>query len=138
LVELDVESMIKKGIVNTSNQKARLSEIIVRNHFKKYSIDLAGENCKNPFDGICPNGMKYDVKSARLNKTFYQFVTDNEYKDEIEIYYLLAFNEDYTKLNYGWRVPGDIIESTMFYVGTSWANFTIDNMKEYDITDRII
>lgn len=138
LVGLDVESMVKKGIVETTNQKARLGEMIVRDHFKNHPIDLAGENCNSSCDGICPNGKIYDVKSSVLymEYKYYSFNTRNKYKEEIEIYYLLGFNEDYTKLEYGWRIPGEIIEGNHFYIGsTHRSEFNVKNMKQYDITN---
>lgn len=139
LVELDVDSMVKKGIIETDNQKARLAEIKVKNHFKIHPVDLAGENCKSPWDGICPNGMNYDVKSSKLYfKGNYKFATRNKYKEEIEIYYLLGFNEDYTKLNYGWRIPGEIVDKDWFNVGSSSkSKFDIDDMEKYNITDKL-
>lgn len=59
LVELDFEAMVKKGIVKNEHQKARLSEIIIRDHFKNKPMDLSGDKCDNPCDGICPNGKTY-------------------------------------------------------------------------------
>ena len=139
LVELDVESMVRKGIIETIDQKRRFSEMIVRDHFKEKPVDLAGENCHSHCDGICPNGKYYDVKSSGLhNDTQYIFGTNNKYKEKIEIYYLLAFNEDYTKLNYGWRIPGEIVEKDRFLVGLGYrAKYNIGNMKQYDITDKL-
>jgi hypothetical protein len=140
LVGLDVESMVKKGIIETIEQKRRFGEMIIRDHFKEYSIDLAGENCRSHCDGICPNGKNYDVKSSRFYKDYkrYEFGIKNKYKDEIEIYYFLAFNEDWTKLNYGWRIPGEFVASSAFTVGTNLGyEFTVDNMEEYDITDEL-
>lgn len=139
LVELDVDSMVKKGVLETKQQKARLAEIKVLEHFKKRPIDLAGENQNSPFDGMCPNGMNYDVKSSGLRgKVCYAFNTGNKYKEEIELYYFLAFNKDYTKLDYGWRVPGEMVESSMFYVGLNYNyEFNIGNMEEYDITAKL-
>lgn len=69
LVELDTESMIRKGVLDTNNyQKARLTEILVIEHFtNKGAIDLSGENCNSPIDGICPKGLEYDVKSSKLD-----------------------------------------------------------------------
>lgn len=49
-------------------------------------------------------------------------------------------NEDYTKLEYVWRIPGEIAEKGQFIVGlNSWSRtkFTVDN-KEYDIIDKLI
>lgn len=141
LAGLDVESIVKKGIIEISDQKARFAEIIIRDHFKKSPIDLAGENKNSPCDGICPNRMTYDVKSSKLYKgKDYIFRTNNKFKDDIEIYYFLAFNEDYTELRYVWRIPGEIVESSSFYVwlsDLSRRKFTVENLKEFDITDKI-
>lgn len=136
-VGLDVDLMGKQ----CDSYRGRIAEIKVINHFKQHPIDLAGENCNSPCDGVCPNGKTYDVKSSKLRiGGYYSFSTTNKYKDEIEIYYFLGFNEDWTKLMYAWRVPGDIVEGTMFHIGlNSWSHtkFTVENMKEYDITDKI-
>jgi hypothetical protein len=138
LVGLDVESMIKKGVLITNNQKARLSEMMVVSHFEKNPIDLAGDNCHSPCDGICPNGKTYDVKSApkAYKGPYYNFVIKNKLREEIKIYYLLAFNEDWTKLNHVWRIPGEIVEKDNFYIGIYGGEFNIENMEEYEITDR--
>jgi len=139
LVGLDVESMVKNGIVKTTAQKARFTEIMVRDHFKQYPTDLSGENCLSPCDGICPNGKMYDVKSSKLHKgKYWVFMSKNKYKEEIEIYYYLAFNSDWTKLKYIWRIPGEIVESDYFYLGLSNNyKFNVKNMKEYEITKNI-
>jgi hypothetical protein len=141
LVGLDIESTVKKGILVTNQQKGRFAEMIIRDHFKRYSIDLAGENCLSNCDGICPNGKIYDVKSSGFGKEWkrWQFGTNNKYKDNIEIYYFLAFNIDYTELMYTWRVPGEIVEGNSFKVyidNTAHGEFTIKNMEEYNITDN--
>lgn len=83
LVGLDVDSMVRKGVIETEDQKARLAEILVRDSFSKESIDLSGENKLSPYDGICPNGKVYDVKSSKVQS-------------------LLAFNEDWTELLHAW------------------------------------
>lgn len=140
LVGLDVDSMVKKGIVENNYQKGRFAEITIRDSFDNPSIDLAGENCNSHCDGICPKGLYYDVKSSGLDFTgrFYLFHISNKHKDKIEIYYFLAFNKDYTKLEYGWRIPGDIVESNLFCVGLNFRyKFNIENMKQYDITDKL-
>lgn len=140
LVGLDVDTMVKQGIVVTTNQKARLAEIMIRDHFKKNPVDLSGQNQNSPCDGICPNGKMYDVKSSKLYKgTHWRFRTDNKYKEEIEIYYFLAFNKDYTKLEYTWRVPAEIVEKDNFYIGLNPSyEFDFEEMEEYNITDRFI
>lgn len=139
-VGLDVESMVKNGIIETEDQKGRFGEIIIRDHFKKHPIDLAGENKNSPYDGICPNGLKYDVKGSKLYiEGYLAFGTSNIYKDKIEIYYLLAFNEGYTELIYAWRIPArKVVDRDGFKIGLkSNYKFNIENMKEYDITDNI-
>lgn len=138
LVGLDTETMVKKGILDTPDQKARLAEKMILEHFDKNPVDLSGENCRSSCDGICPNGKTYDVKSSKLiRNAYWQFDTDNKYKEEIEIYYFLAFNEDYTKLEYAWRVPGEIVEKDNFYVGMYGGKFNVGNMIEYEITDKL-
>lgn len=131
---LDVDLMGLQG----SSYKARLAEIKVRDHFKQHPIDLAGENRNSPCDGICPNGKTYDVKSSKLyNAGYYLFNIRNIYKEEIEIFYFLAFNKDYSKLEHAWRVPGEIVEKDYFYIGiSSRREFNIENMKSYDITNK--
>lgn len=139
LVELDVDSMVKNGTLETSSQKARFAETIVIDHFKEHPIDLAGKNCNNPCDGVCPNGKTYDVKSSKFyKKGYWSFGTNNKYKKEIEIYYFLAFNEDWTRLRYGWRVPGEIAGKDNFYIGLNPSyEFDLEDMEDYDITDKL-
>lgn len=84
--------------------------------------------------------MIYDVKSSRLDNVLrrYHFNTNNKYKEAIEIYYLLGFNRNWTKLNYGWRIPGEIAEKDSFPVGLNSSHeFNIENMKKYDITEKL-
>lgn len=132
LAGLDIDLTGRQG----DQYRGRVAEIKVINHFKQYPIDLSGENRLSPCDGICPNGKTYDVKGSKLHEnTKYKFNTNNKYKEEIEIYYFLAFNFDWSKLEYVWRVPGEIVEGTIFYIGlNSNYKFNIENMKEYDIT----
>jgi hypothetical protein len=137
LVGLDVESIVKKGVIETADQKARFSEIIVRDHFERYPVDLAGENKNSPCDGICPNGKIYDVKSSALDGTIYNFHTGNKYGERIEIYYLLGFkNENYRKLNHGWRIPGEIVDRESVHIGIR-GRLNIYNMEKYEITDKL-
>ena len=139
MVGLDVEAMVKRGIIKTPDQKARISEIIIRDHFKTNTVDLAGENKLSLCDGICPNGKTYDVKSSKLyTRGFWSFSTDNKYKEEIEIYYLLAFDKDYSELMYAWRITAwEVIEKNALIVGLKPNyRFNIKNMK-YDITENI-
>lgn len=136
LAGLDVDLMGRQG----NSYRGRQAEITIINHFKNKPTDLSGENYHSPCDGICPNGVTYDVKSSKLNGgKYYQFGIRNKYKDKIQIYYLLAFNEDYTKLIYVWRIPALIVaRKDTFYVGLSSSyEFNVENMKEYKITDKI-
>lgn len=133
--------LVKKGIVKTYQQKARLAEIIVKDHFKENPVDLAGKNQNSSCDGICPNGKSYDVKSSALHiGGILSFGTANKHREDIEIYYFLGFNEYYTKLMHAWRVPGELVKESMFHVGLtsqSRRKFTIENMKEYEITEKL-
>lgn len=138
LVGLDIDSMVKKGIVETSQQKARLSEIYILNHFnKKGSIDLSGNNCKSPFDGICPEGETYDVKSSSLLIDRWIFDLDNTYREDIKWLYLCAFDKYYNNLLYVWRVPSTFTDQNKLYIELdNNREFNIKNMEEYDITEK--
>lgn len=138
---LDIDLMGCQG----NKYKGRQAEIIVLNHFKNHPVDLAGENQNSYCDGICPNGDLFEVKSAKFETKgkHYHFVTRNKDKDDdkeaIQWYYLLAFNRDYTKLDYAWRIPGEMVDKDHFYVYIYDLSkgFNIENMKEYDITERL-
>lgn len=134
LAGLDIDLMGKQG----GTYRGRLAEIKVIDHFRQHPIDLSGENHNSPCDGICPNGKTYDVKSSKLyDGTHYHFNTRNKYKEEIEIYYFIAFNEDWAKLEYVWRVPGEIVEKDQFYIGLNRNyEFNIENMEKYNIIDK--
>lgn len=143
---LDLDTMTKNEIIETNNQKGRFAEICVIQHFVQHPIDLAVENHNSPYDGICPNGLIYDVKSSSLHNigNYYEFGIRKQYNKEIEkieIHYLLAFNEDYTVMMHAWRIPTlDIIHKDTLYIGYnpwSHAEFTVENMKKYDITEKI-
>lgn len=138
LVELDVDSMVKKGIIETRQQKARLSEICILNHFNtKGSIDISGNNCNSPFDGICPKGETYDVKSSSLLIDYWIFNIDNKYREDIEWLYLCAYDKYYKNLLYVWRVPGNFTDKDKLYIGLdNNREFNIRNMEEYDITKK--
>ena len=146
MIGLDLDTMVKNGSIETNNQKGRFAEISVIKHFVQQPIDLAGKNHSSPYDGICPNGLIYEVKSSSLHKigNYCEFGIrghKNKEIEEIEIYYLLVFNEYYTELLYAWRIPTlNIIHRDTLYIGLnplSHAEFTIKNMKEYDITENI-
>lgn len=143
IVGLDVDSMVRRGIIETSDQKGRLGEIFVLEHFKEIgSIDLSGENKDSPCDGICPKGFNYDVKTAHFDGSCWHLQLKNVNRDKIEWFYLLAFNKGFTKLSFAWRIrASDIIENIErgeIYIGLNddYTN-NLENMKKYEITDKI-
>jgi len=140
LVGMDLDTRVMQGYLDTNQEKGRHAEINVINHFMQHPIDLAGENCTSPCDGICPNGKTYEVKSSKLYiGGYYTYCANNKHKDSIKIYYFLAYNDDGI-LRYMWRVPGEIVENDYFYVSIndtrSRAKFTVENLKEYNIIDK--
>ena len=136
LVGIDVDAMVRKGVINTKYQKGRFFEIYVKEHFIEYSVDVSGDNCSNPFDGICPKGFIYDAKSARLINGCWTYNLGKN-RGGIDFFYIGAFNEDYSELMYVWRIPGNFFEGNSFCIGLSISReFNIENMKEYEITDK--
>lgn len=142
LVGLDIDSMVRKGILETNLQKARLFELYIKEHFEKEPIDLSGENSNSPYDGICSKGQIYDAKSSKLyygKYWLFQFynIFSNIKKEKIEWYYLGAFNDDYSKLLHVWRVSSKIVENDKFYIGIEdHYKYNIKNMKKYEITEK--
>jgi hypothetical protein len=106
LVGFDVDSMVKEGNVSSSYHKARLTELLVFNSFqeKHKAVDLSGKNPNSIFDGLCPRGMSYDVKSASLKADGLRYHFRNKEFDKIEYFYLVAVNEEYTKIYYIWLI----------------------------------
>lgn len=143
LVEMDLDTRIRQGYCNNKIENGRSWEIMVGEMFDNKHIDLSGEYYKSTYDGICPNNQIYEAKSAELRIDGkwqgWSFATRNKDKgDDIEAiqwYYFGAFNKGRTQLIYVWRVPGDIVEGNRFIVGKYGGKFTVENMKEYDITD---
>lgn len=139
LVGLDTSTLVKKGIVQNYDQKARLAELYIKELFQDACIDLSGNNKNNPIDGICPKGQIYDVKSSRLlNDNCFLYSFRNKEKEDIEYYFLLGFNDNYTELLHVWRVPGEIIETLSLRIGINDGSgkFNVRNMIEYEITDK--
>lgn len=134
LVGLDVESIVRKGIVETNQQKARLFELYIREHFIEESIDLSGKNCTSCIDGICPKGQTYDAKSTALFRDLYWSFYLNKI---VDYYYLGGFDKDFRKLLYVWIIPGDFTEKTRLYIGIRPNyRYNIENMKEHEITEK--
>ena len=142
MVSLDVDSTTKLNILDNNYQKGRQAEIMVINHFKNSPTDLSGMNCLSHCDGICPNGMTYDVKSSKLHNIgngVFHFDIRNKYKEKIEIFYCLGFNENRANLIYSWRIPNDIINNDYLkiHISPSEAKFNTNNMKKFEITDKV-
>lgn len=140
MVGLDIDTMIKQGILQNNNYKGRLFEILINDTFENKSIDLSGDNCMSPFDGLCPNGASYEAKSAGLIEEYGWAFHISRYK-YIEWYYFGAFDKDYTELIHVWRVPNEIVEKEekdRFYIGLHDSKFNVRNMIKYEITDKFI
>lgn len=138
LAEMDIDTMARQKNFSNNIYKGRHWEIMIMDMFQNKSIDLSGNNCNSPFDGICPNGKTYDAKSSKLyDNDYWLFPIYNKDKETIEWYYFGAFNKDYTELLHVWQVPGEVIENNYLYVGKgTYSKFNMENMKEYEITDR--
>ena len=143
IIGLDIDSMVRKGVIETNDQKARLGEIFVLDHFEEIgSIDLSGENKKSSCDGICPKGYNYDVKTSYFDGVYWTFILKNINIDKIEWFYLLAFNNDFTKLLFTWRIHAsdlvEDIEKGYIQIGykSNYLN-NIENLREYEITEKI-
>ncbi len=147
LVGMDLDTRVMQGHLETETEKGRFAEIIIKEMFDNRGKDISGEIHKSPFDGICPTGQIYEVKSSGLLEhkgwVFWKFGTENKDKDDnieaIQWYYLIAFNKDYTKILYVWRIPGEIMEKHIIMVSAYGSNseFNVSNMTEYDITDDL-
>src|SRR3990167_1080369 len=137
LVGSDTDSMVRKGIIETKQQRGRLGEILVLEHFHEKATDLSGENYISFADGICPKGEIYDVKSSKLYDSYYQFDFRNTYREDIEWFYLLGFNKDYSKLEHVWIIPGNFTDEDSMIIGIG-NNYTynVENMGEYEITEK--
>lgn len=135
LVGLDTESIARKGIVETHQQKARLFELYIREHFTEESIYLSGKNCTSYIDGICPKGQTYDAKSRALFRDLYWSFYLNKI---VDYYYLGGFDKDYRKLLYVWRIPGDFTEKSRLYIGVGDNyRYNIESMKKHEITEKL-
>lgn len=143
LREMDLDSRVKRGKLESSIEKGRWVEIMIREMFDNKGIDLSGIYCNSYCDGIDPDGQTYDVKSIGFSKerNRWSFITMNHDKDDdieaIQWYYFVAFSTDYTKLLYMWKVPGEIVDKDIFHVGMhNGYEFNVENMKKYEITEE--
>ena len=133
LVGLDVDTIVRKGIVRTTDQKARLAEMNVLENDEKMARDLSGRNCSSHFDGISKDGI-YDVKGSKLyEEKYWRFLLDKC----VDHYYLLAYDKDYKRLLYKWKIPGDFTEEDHIVIGiNSNYKYNVENMKEFEITEK--
>lgn len=146
LIGQDLDSIVMKGILENTNQKARLAEIFVLQHDESF-IDLAGDNRTSSIDGICPKKQTYDVKSSKFHARGYWMYILNKI---VDFYYLFAFNYNWTELLHTWRIPGIMdmdIRNTQnhLYIGYGKCHghykgyeYNIENMKEYEITEKFM
>ncbi len=139
LVGLDIDTIVIKGILDTNKQKARWFEIMVKEHFENESKDLSGDNCTSPFDGICPRGQTYDAKSSKFDGGCWKYCFSNLYIGGIDWFYLGGFNNNFKKLLYVWRIPGNFIDKNTIQIGIrNRFRYNIVNMKEYEITEKFL
>lgn len=130
-VELDTDSMIRKGFLENSNQRSRLFELQIKEYLGNKVIDLSGQNHSNTFDGIY-KGEIYEVKYSTLMRgRFYQYLLDKC----VDNYYLGAFNKDFENLKHVWKIPGDFRDGLLgfLYVGVdNKYEHNIINMRKYE------
>ncbi len=141
LVGLDVDAMVKKGILPSEYHKGRLFEMIVlESPIMKGAIDLSGDNCNSPVDGICPKGEIYNAKSSGLvDGRYWVYNMDSIYRYKTEWFYLGGFDKDYKNLLHVWRIHVDFIDGNSLIIGLdNNYRFNIENMKEYEITDKFM
>lgn len=139
LLGLDTDTMVRKGILDTRQQKGRLFEMIVLElPSMEGATDISGTNYGSTFDRICPKGHIYDAKSSKLYVGgYWSFSLKGADRYEIEWFYLGAFDKDYNKLLHAWRIPGDFTEGDYMTIGIgSNHGYNIGNMREYEITEK--
>lgn len=155
LVGFDVDSVVKEGKLPSGYHKGRLGELLVFNSFKdkNKAVDLSGTNCNSIFDGLCPKGKSYDVKTASLvfNEKYidsggFAFHLRNREIKKIDYFYLVAVDEEYTKVYYIWLIPRKDIENVKdtLYISLSkvhtYDKYLVDfskcNLDFLNSTDR--
>lgn len=143
ILGFDTDSLVRRGIIRTVQQKGKLGVIFVVDCYKeiKGMKDLTEEDYDSPYDIISSEGTG-DVKTSKFyiseNRWFFSLRNENIY--QIKYFYLLAFNEDFTELMYAWKIPNnddfkDEINNGSIRISN--LSFYIENMKPYEITDKI-
>ena len=88
---------------------------------------------KRPAISKRPKGEIYDVKSSSLiDDLYWQYNLGNTYREDIEWFYLLAYDKDFKILLHTWRVPGNFIDRDHLHISLH----DVENMREYEITDN--
>lgn len=138
LAGMDIDMLIREGKLDNKYHKGRLGELTILDSFKTDgAIDLSGNNALSIFDGICPKGKTYDVKSSKLIGTGgYLFHFMNKKKQKIEYFFLCAFNEDFSKLLHVWLIPNILVNNKghIWINNSSRGEFNIYNMEMYEVT----
>lgn len=142
LISLDIDSVIKKGIIETTNQKGRSFELKVLKYLGENTLDLAKDSYNSPCDGIFEDHT-YDAKSSKLHNGKYWLLRfENMQKDFIQTYYLGLYDKNFEKLLYVLKIHAcdfvKVIEKGYVYIGIvdSYYEFNIDNMWQYNITEE--
>lgn len=139
--------MVGFSSIKNEVEKGRCGEVVVFNSFKnkEMAMDISGKNSQSYFDGICPNGKIYDVKSSSLNcykstlknKLYiydgWGFKFNNKEKEKIEYYFLLGYDKNHEKLINSWMVPSYIIFPRIS-VTIKNSEKSINKWKEYKIS----
>lgn len=101
-------------------------------------------NRQSKFDGLCPKGKMYDVKSSKLHflhsnsNYFWKFNSTEEQLNKSDYFFLGAYDAQHEKLMFMWRVDKNFMRNRKYInIGkdNNYEHNTI-NMKKYDITDK--
>jgi len=137
-VGMDLDTSVRKGILDTSNKRGRMWELCIFKSFEKEgAIDHSGKNPKSPIDGTCPNNQNYDAKVAELIGEGWSYDLRRGNRSKIQWFYLGAFDKGYNKLEYAWRIPEKLfINETTIRICEN-CKYNINNLSIYSITDKI-
>jgi len=141
LVGMDLDTSVRKGILDTTAQRGRMWELCIFESFEKEgAIDHSGKNIHSPIDGTCPNNQNYDAKVAELIYDGWPYDLRRGDRSKIQWFYLGAFSKDYKKLLYAWRIPVAFFKNdTTIMVGLkNNRKYNIERLKIYEITDKIV
>jgi hypothetical protein len=99
-----------------ANIKARKSEVGVLCSFAKTgAVDMSGKNFNSQFDGICPTGKKYDVKSSRLsnsgNYELSKWRFNFKHQSIIDYFFLMGYDNNHDKLIHTWMIPSNLVKN---------------------------